>query len=81
VLMSSIVAMARNAAKSAVHFIWKPLYDLLHFDAGNDCNETNICCHSDDVQACVHGPPSSLLLLIARIQSLTNCLHSWMSSN
>ena len=36
---------------------------------------------ADDVQAFVHGSPSSQLLLVERIQSLSNSLHSWMSSN
>ena len=39
---------------------------------------------ADDVQSFVHFHlrwRSSQLLLVARIQSLTNCLHSWMSSN
>ena len=36
---------------------------------------------ADDVQACVHGPPSSQLLLVERIEALSCDLHSWMSSN
>jgi hypothetical protein len=36
---------------------------------------------ADDVQAFVHGPPSSQLILVERIQSLSNSLHFWMSSN
>ena len=36
---------------------------------------------ADDVQAFVHGPPSSQLSLVKNIQSFSNHLHSWMSSN
>src|SRR6218665_718267 len=36
---------------------------------------------ANDIQAFVHGPPSSQLLLVARIQSFTDCQHFWMSSN
>src|SRR6218665_3079435 len=35
----------------------------------------------DDVQAYVHGPPSSQLLLASKIELLSNDLNSWMSSN
>ena len=34
-----------------------------------------------DVQAYVHGPPSSKLLLASKIELLSNDLNSWMSSN
>ena len=36
---------------------------------------------ADDVQAYVHGPPSSQLLLASKIELLSNDLNSWMSSN
>ena len=36
---------------------------------------------ADDVQAYVHGPPSSQLLLDSKIELLSNDLNSWMSSN
>ena len=36
---------------------------------------------ADDVQAFVHGSPSSQMHLVERIQSLSNSLHSWMASN
>src|SRR6218665_391574 len=36
---------------------------------------------ADDVQAHVHGPPSSQLLLASKIELLSNDLNSWMSSN
>src|SRR6218665_798905 len=36
---------------------------------------------SDDVQAYVHGPPSSQPLLASKIELLSNDLNSWMSSN
>src|SRR6218665_3240659 len=36
---------------------------------------------ADDVQAYVHGPPSSHLLLASKIELLSNDLNSWMSSN
>src|SRR6218665_1144319 len=34
-----------------------------------------------DIQAYVHGPPSSQLLLASKIELLSNDLNSWMSSN
>src|SRR6218665_2575700 len=36
---------------------------------------------ADDVQAYVHGTPSSQLLLASKIELLSNDLNSWMSSN
>src|SRR5688572_28483991 len=36
---------------------------------------------ADDVQACVHGPPSAQLLLASQIEALSQDLHLWMSSN
>src|SRR6218665_3799928 len=36
---------------------------------------------ADNVQAYVHGPPSSQLLLDSKIELLSNDLNSWMSSN
>jgi Reverse transcriptase (RNA-dependent DNA polymerase) len=36
---------------------------------------------ADDVQAFVHGPPSDQLFTVAKIQSLSDRLHSWMTSN
>ena len=36
---------------------------------------------ADDVQAYVHGPPSSQLLLDSKIELLSIDLNSWMSSN
>ena len=36
---------------------------------------------ADDIQAYVHGPPSSQLLLASKIGLLSNDLNSWMSSN
>src|SRR6218665_4061239 len=36
---------------------------------------------ADDVQAYVHGLPSSQLLLASKIELLSNDLNSWMSSN
>src|SRR6218665_3499797 len=36
---------------------------------------------ADDVQAYVHGPPSSQLVLASKIELLSNELNSWMSSN
>src|SRR6218665_699781 len=36
---------------------------------------------ADDVQAHVHGPSSSQLLLASKIELLSNDLNSWMSSN
>src|SRR6218665_2928613 len=36
---------------------------------------------ADDVQAYIHGPPSSQLLLASKIELLSNDLNSWMSSN
>ena len=37
--------------------------------------------YADDVQACVHGPPSQFLDIISSIASLDADLDSWMSSN
>src|SRR6218665_1770187 len=34
---------------------------------------------ADDVQAYVHGPPSSQFLLVSKIELLSNDLNSWMS--
>ena len=36
---------------------------------------------ADDVQAYVHGSPSTQLILVRRIQALSHDLHLWMSSN
>ena len=37
--------------------------------------------YADDVQACVHGSPTVQLSLIARIDALSQDLHTWLSSN
>lgn len=54
-------------------FGWHRLYCLICDVVGH--------LSSDDAQAFVHGPSLFQLLSIASIQSLTNWLHSWMSSN
>ena len=36
---------------------------------------------ADDVQAYVHGSPSTQLILVRRIEALSHDLHLWMSSN
>lgn len=38
-------------------------------------------CSAGDVRTFFHGPPLFQLPLVARIQSLTNYLITWMSSN